>query len=282
MARAVTLSFALLAPRRLLAVDPFEIQVYDGTANAPGQPGLELHLNTVPNGRKSAPGPEVAPDRVTHLTLEPSFGMTPFWEIGGYFQTALRGDGTLTYAGIKLRSKFVVPFPEGVHYRLGVNVELSILPEAYDQSRFGSEIRPIACWENEHFIIAVNPIIDASLAAPDFAEGPSFEPALLAKAKIAGAVALGVEYYGNFGPIAHVSPWEQQEHYLYEVFDLLSVRDVELNAGVGEGLTNGSNRWTVKMIFGYVWDVGGGASLGAQARHRGRAITRAARATAAE
>jgi len=107
----------------------------------------------------------------------------------------------LTYAGIKLRSKFVVPFPEGVHYRLGVNVELSILPEAYDQSRFGSEIRPIACWENEHFIIAVNPIIDASLAAPDFAEGPSFEPALLAKAKIAGAVSLflwiGVMYWGR-------------------------------------------------------------------------------------
>jgi hypothetical protein len=28
--------------------------------------------------------------------LEPSYGVTPFWELGGYLQTALRPDGTPT------------------------------------------------------------------------------------------------------------------------------------------------------------------------------------------
>lgn len=50
-------------------------------------------------------------------------------------------------------------------------------------------------------------------------------------------------------------PLREQEHYVYEVFNLLSVKRLELNAGVGEGLTAGSNasssRW---MILGYTWD----------------------------
>ena len=35
------------------ALDPFEIQIYDGTANAAGEPGLELHLNYVARGLRS-------------------------------------------------------------------------------------------------------------------------------------------------------------------------------------------------------------------------------------
>jgi hypothetical protein len=41
------------------AVDEFEIQVYDGTANPPGVPGLELHVNRVLDGLKTAPPPEL-------------------------------------------------------------------------------------------------------------------------------------------------------------------------------------------------------------------------------
>jgi hypothetical protein len=44
-----------LPSRRASAVDPFEIQVYDGTANAPGVPGLELHLNNVSVGPRVPP-----------------------------------------------------------------------------------------------------------------------------------------------------------------------------------------------------------------------------------
>src|SRR5580693_6274454 len=83
-----------LATRTAAATDPFEIQVYDGTANAPGAPGLELHVNRVFSGLTTAPSPELPPNHQSHFTLEPSFGVLPFWEIGGYFETTLRGDGT--------------------------------------------------------------------------------------------------------------------------------------------------------------------------------------------
>ena len=43
------------------------------------------------------------------VSVEPSLGLEPWWEVGAYFQTAVRRDGTFDYAGVKLRSKFVTP-----------------------------------------------------------------------------------------------------------------------------------------------------------------------------
>ncbi len=250
----LVIGWLALVPTRAHAIDAYEIQVYDGTAHAPGVPGAELHVNTVPKGRKTSDPPELPSHAQSHFTLEPSLGVTPWWELGGYFQTTLRQDGTFTYAGVKLRSKFVTPPEWHRNWRLGVNLEVSRLPEAYDRDGWGTEVRPIAAWEDQTWLLAVNPIVDASLAGSGAADGPSFEPALMAKVKIDGKAALGIEYYASFGPIAHPSSWSEQEHYLYETFDLLSVDRLEVNAGIGEGLTQGSNDFVLKAIFGYALD----------------------------
>jgi len=236
-----------------MAVDSFEIQVYDGTANQPGSPGLELHVNRVFDGVKTAEAPELPPHHQTHLTLEPSIGVTPFLEIGGYFQTALRADGTFDYAGTKLRTKFVSPEGWLEHLRLGINLEVSLLPTPYDRSRWGGEVRPIVGWENDRWLFALNPIVGVPLGAPDASGGPTFEPAVMAKVKVRQAIAIGFEYYASFGPIASPSPWDGELQYLYEALDLLAVPHFELNAGVGEGLTNASNGFVAKVIVGYSW-----------------------------
>jgi hypothetical protein len=253
--RASLLALALvLASPRARAIDPFEIQVYDGTANDPGAPGLELHVNRVFSGLTTAASPELPQNHQSHFTLEPSLGLTPFWELGGYFETALRGDGTFDYAGVKLRSKFVTPKGWQPHLRLGVNLEVSLLPSTYDRNRWGGEIRPIVAWENERWLFAVNPIVDLSFAGPDASQGPTFQPAGMAKVKIADELALGFEYYADLGPISGFVPLRQEEHYLYEAADLLSIPHFELNAGVGEGLTAASNGFVAKIILGYEWE----------------------------
>jgi hypothetical protein len=188
-----------------LAFDPFEIQVYDGTADAPGHAGLEVHLNRHHDA--------------THLTFEPSFGVTSFWEIGGYLQTR-QGH----YEGAKLRSKFVTP--EGLlgDFRLGINFEVALEPGG----TWAGEIRPIFAFENERFLVAVNP--NVSFPA-------SFEPGAMAKVKL-GLVALGVEYYGTL----------PDEHYLLGAVDLITLRNFELNLGVG-----GGSAPVGKLIAGYVF-----------------------------
>jgi hypothetical protein len=257
MGSGLGIAWALLfATGRAHAVDPFEFQVYDGTANTPGVLGLELHLNTVPIGLStSASPPEYPQDHQSHFTLEPSLGLFPWWELGGYFETALRGDQTFDYAGVKLRNKFVTPRRWNLHWRLGLNLEFSLLPQGYDRSRWGNELRPIVAWESDHFEFALNPIIDTSLAAPDWRTGPSFEPCLMAVYKTHDEVSVGIEYYANLGPFSGVFlPLREEEHYLFEVFNLLAVKQFELNAGLGEGLTPGSSRLIFKMILGYAWE----------------------------
>jgi hypothetical protein len=259
---AVSSGLSLLLPVLAHAVDAYEIQVYDGTANEPGVPGAELHANSVPSGRKTFEPPELPSHAQSHFTLEPSFGITSWWEAGAYFQTTLREDGVFTYAGVKVRSKFVTPAGWDRKWRLGVNFEVSRLPEVYDRDRWGTEVRPIAAWEDRRWLLAVNPILDASLAGAGAADGLAFEPALMIKIKIEGKAALGIEYYANVGPIAHPLSWNDQEHYLYEAFDLLSVERLELNAGIGEGFTGASNALVLKVIVGYKLDAPEGEGHG--------------------
>jgi hypothetical protein len=239
---------------RSRASDPFEIQVYDGTANPAGVPGLELHVNDWATGQREATAPEAPLHGQLHWTLEPSFGVAPYWELGAYLQIAARTDaGVVDWAGVKLRSKFVTPPGWNARWRLGLNLEISYLPETYDRSRWGSEVRPIVAWQNDVWLFVVNPILDQSLASPGASDGPLFEPAAKFWRSL-GPFALGLEYYGTLGPVTSPLPLRDQEHYIFEVVDLLHIDDVELNVGIGEGLTPASAGIVIKAIVGYEFD----------------------------
>jgi hypothetical protein len=247
------LACLLIAPQ-VVAGDPFEIQVYDATANAAGVPGLELHLNDWATGNRTATPPEAPLHGQFHATLEPSLGLTSFWELGAYLQGAVRADdGVVDWAGAKLRSKFVTPPTWDRHWRLGVNFEVSYLPPTYDHDRWGSEVRPIVAWHDRNWLFAFNPILDQPLFGTDASRGPSFQPALKV-ARTVGPVAVGFEYYATLGPPSAILPWRDEEQQVFEVVDLLSIEHLEVNLGVGEGLTQASEGIVVKAIVGYEFD----------------------------
>jgi hypothetical protein len=266
MSRCRLLAVAVAAgwiagPRPARAVDPFEIQVYDGTADAPGTPGLELHANTVAAGPATPAAGARDPGGESHLTLEPSFGVLSVWELGAYLQTAVRADGRYEYAGAKLRSKLVTPPGWRPHLRLGVNVEVALLPETYDPERAGGEVRPIVAWEDPRWLLAANPILDFGFTAAAWHGGPGFEPAVALKRKLAlhgGALglALGLEYYAGFGPLWAPLAWRQQDQRLFQTADL-AWGPFDLNLGVGEGLTPATEALVIKMIAGYSFGAAG-------------------------
>ena len=236
------------------AVDAYEIQVYDGTANAPGQAGIELHINSVASGRRTAVAPELPPHHQSHLTAEPSLGLTRWWELGAYLQAAVRASGEPDFVGVKLRSKFVWPAARPGPFRWGVNLEVGELSPRDDPHRWGAEVRPIAAYTTPQgrFAFAFTPILDFSLAGPDAEQFPSFEPALSALFVVDGLVSAGLEYYGELGPLGHPLPRAEQQHSVFQVVNVLRWRRIELNLGVGEGLTAASNRFVAKMILGFL------------------------------
>jgi hypothetical protein len=243
----------LILPSVARAVDPFEIQVYDATVAPPRTVGAELHVNSVVSGSRASVPPELPAHHQSHFTLEPSVGLTDWWEVGAYLQTALLPDGSFEYAGSKLRTKFVAPARAASAFHFGVNLEVSRLPEHYDRDKWGAEIRPIVTWSSARgaAYVSINPILDISLAGMGASDPPSFEPAATVCYVVEGLMSVGLEYYANFGPIGRWSPVGEQEHYLFEVVNVLRWKRIEINAGVGEGLTDVSNPFVAKAILGF-------------------------------
>jgi len=238
----------LLLPDSARASDAFEIQVYDAEINQPLQPSLELHYNHVFEGSSFPEYPnQIPPDHLNHLTLEPALGITRYLEVGGYLQFAIDSQAEGYWAGAKLRTKWVVPEGTWEHWRLGVNLEVSHIPHEFEPNAWSAEVRPILGYEAGRWVYYINPILGWALSGANGV--PDFEPAAKIRWDTGLGFGVGIEYYGDIGQLNAVPPVSQQEHYLFLVGDLLN-GPLELNLGVGYGLTNASNRWVMKLILG--------------------------------
>jgi len=238
------------APSVAQALDIFEIQVYEGDINQPGQPGLELHTNFIAAGRAQATFPgESVPDRTLHLTLEPSFGVLPFWELGAYLEFATApGRSQTNFGGYKLRSKLVVPHERTGRFTLGLNFEVGRGVAVLGSDSWDTEVRPIISWWRGRWFVAVNPIIGWALTG-DTAAAPALEPCAKVRFDAGHQVGVGVEYYAGLGRLGSMPSFAEQQHVAYLVGDLLD-GPVELNIGIGRGLSAATDAWTVKAIVG--------------------------------
>ena len=235
---------ALLASSGAVAQDRFEIQVYDSEVAGAGAPGLELHANA---SRHRNGVRDDSPNQLLRVTLEPHLGVFGWGELGGYLQGALRSGGSIDFAGAKLR--FKARWPEKLWGGLGlaVNFELSAIPRRYEESVWGSEVRPILDLRAGPLYLALNPILATDLAGP-LAGHPQLEPGAKAAFFLGEQLSLGVEYYAGLGPLDAFLEAGGQSHKLFAVVDF-SGPVFALNAGVGRGFA-AAEPWEVKAIFG--------------------------------
>src|SRR5262249_27115017 len=156
---------------------------------------------------KSGPGALLPTDKVVHLTLEPHLGLTDWAELGAYLQSALRPDGSFDYAGTKLRFKARLPHRlADDHLGLALNLELSAIPGAYSESRFGSELRPIADAYFGPMYFSINPIVGVDFDGDARGE-PELEPAAKAEVLLLERhLGFGGEYYSALGPVNALLP----------------------------------------------------------------------------
>lgn len=247
---------AALAPGIARAEDLFEIQVYDGAINAPGDAGLELHANYAFRARTTAPGPrEVPPDRVLRTTLEPSLGVLEWLELGAYLQGFLPPSGGAEWGGWKLRTKFILPASYGLPVRLGLNVEVGKVPSTVAPDPWGMEIRPILAWEPGRWLFAVNPNLDVPLSGPSGGT-PELEPKLKVAWDTRLGFLVGAEWYAGLGPVNHLAAPRDQSHMVFGVVDLANrpgepEGSWELQVALGGGVTDAASLGlAAKVIVG--------------------------------
>ncbi|QOZ30940.1 hypothetical protein [Bradyrhizobium sp. CCBAU 53421] len=230
-----------------------EIQVYNAGIAAVGQLTVQQHLNYVGIGQKDPPFPGGFPSNHSlNGTPEFAYGMTDWWELGLYLPFAVQDRQFLSDA-FKLRTVFVSPNADKRNLFYGINFELSYEMPKFAQTRWGLEIRPIIGVRNADYEFIVNPIVDVGFGRYGEAD---FAPAARVARKLKDDVYVGLEYYADFGKIGAFSPLAEQQHTLFAVTDF-KVGDVDIDFGVGYGLTRASDRLVVKTIIGYAFPVPG-------------------------
>jgi hypothetical protein len=137
----------------------------------------------------------------------------------------------------------VVPDAEKRSFFYGINFELSYETPPFSQTPWALEIRPIIGVRNKDWEFIVNPIVDVDFSATG---QTVFAPAVRLARNLGEDRFIGMEYYENLGRLGNDQ--------LYAVIDFkLGKVDVEL--GIGYGLTVESDRLVAKAIIGYAFPV---------------------------
>lgn len=226
---------------------PDEIQVYTDEINRPGQWGLELHVNATPAGNKIPDYPgEITTNHGLRVTPEISYGLNDDWEAGLYVPAVRSANGGYYLAGARARMKWIpVKGPGGF---AGANLELYKVDKKFDSADTGAELRFIGGYDGRDWLFAVNPVLNWGLGAQG--GGADGSLGLKLARKTSEEFSVGAEYYSDFGKIRAVLPYTQQSNTLYGVVDYVS-EDFDFNFGIGRGLTNSADNWTIKSIIGF-------------------------------
>lgn len=223
-----------------------EIQVYDGGLSPSGILNLTLHNNFVARG-VDTPAFEggVTADKSWNGVPEWAYGVTRWFEAGLYLPLYTHDkDQGWGLDGFKLRTLFAVPDADDRTFVYGANFEFSFNAKRWDSTRFTSEIRPILGWHLNAVDVIVNPIVDT---AYDGLKNLEFVPATRVAVKVNRTWQLAAEEYSDFGKVSAFLPASEQAHQLYFVVDRAGRIDIE--AGIGFGLTSASDAVTFKLIL---------------------------------
>jgi hypothetical protein len=229
-----------------------EIQVYDAAIAEEGKFDLTWHNNFTPVGvtTPAFPGGLLA-DKSWNGVPEWAYGAANWLEAGLYLplysigKRDPNGGTSAELDGFKLRLLSVVPHARDRQFFYGVNFEFSFNAAHWDSARFTSEVRPIVGWHLRRVDLIVNPILDT---AYDGLKNVDFAPATRVAYNCTKTWTAALEAYDDFGPLHQFRPASQQSHQLYGVVDH-SAKFLNLEAGVGVGLTKGSDRLTLKLLL---------------------------------
>ncbi|MGH8765312.1 MAG: hypothetical protein ACRET8_06310 [Burkholderiales bacterium] len=254
--RTLIAGLALLAAAHAArAVLPDEIQVYTDDVNAPGELGMELHVNTTPSGRRTPDFPnEVTPHHGLRVTPEFSLGLAPGVDAGLYLPMTRDAEGRVLFGGPKVRLKWLPlrPPEDGAGWFAGLNGEYAWLNANFETTTRSFELRPILGWRDTRWLFSMNPVLDRALNGPDRGGRPEFAPAFKAARSVASGLALGLEYYADLGPLGRPLPHSQQAHTLYAAMEW-EHGPVPIHFAIGRGLTDATDKWTVKAILEFAF-----------------------------
>ena len=246
------LAVLLCCAARVPAQDPFEIHIYEYEPLSHGEYSLEAHFNLDPQGSAARDGTLLPTHDQTHLTMEPTFGLSENFAVGFMFLNAWEPGYTPQFAGWRVLPHFYAPESWRLPVRLGFVSEFSFQKTRYEENSRRVELRPILDREFSRWQVVFNPVFERPLHGPGTAHGWNFEPAMLLRWKRA-KFSPSLEYYGEVESI-DIRPRAQPEvHQLFAGGDWHAGPVFSVNLGVGFDLGHRGPGVVLKSRLEWDW-----------------------------
>ena len=124
---------------------------------------------------------------------------------------------------------------------------------AAEENPFGLELRPIAETSIGKFTLVGNFAFVDPFSGPGAHKGFQFSPSGEIEYDLSRWITPAIEYYGDMGAIAALPSVQRQQHFIVPAANLNLIDRLELNLGVGIGLTRASNGVFLKSIVGWTF-----------------------------
>lgn len=248
---------SLLAAPVVRAQGNYEIQVYGADTVEPKNLMVEVHSNFTPNGQKYLIDGVYPTNHQEHETLELTYGINDWSEVGFYVFTSEQVGYGVQWVGDHIRPR--VRVPTKWHWPVGVSLstEVGYQRAVYSPDTWTWEIRPIVDKTLGRWYLAFNPALEKTIHGPDTRNGLSFAPGVKVGYDVTKKVNVGLEYYADYGQIGAFDSLHDQQQQIFAVTDLSVSPKWEINFGVGVGPTAGTDHIIVKGILGRRFDFGG-------------------------
>ena len=225
---------------------PEEIEVYRDDVAPLHAFSLEVNQNYVASGsRDDERDGDLSPVHLYRVTPELNYGIAKDWELGALVEGTARG-GAFDVHGVEAHIRYIAPRPEESPWYWGFNFETGFTDKHLEERPVTFELRGIAGYEGKRWIVAFNPTFE-SAANSQAADPVTFELQGKLGYKVTEKLILGVESFNEFGRVQDFGPLGQQPQMLYATADY-EWRGLDLNLGVGRGLTSSSDGWTIKTV----------------------------------
>ena len=256
VARIIALSLCMAAmlatARPSHAIDFYEIEIYDTDTAPAGHLQLELHSNTTSTATGQLAKSQMDVYQV-HETLEGTYGVVRWLEVGQYFATAKLSNGDYEYSGSRTKIHFGIPQTFEWPVQFGGNIELDYMRRAAEVNPLTLELRPIAGANYKDFRLVADFAFIDPFSGPQAHRGFQFEPSGELIYKLNQWVSPALEYYGDMGALQPLPKVQEQQHFIVPALNFDFIPQLELNLGVGIGVTRVSNGVFLKSIIGWTF-----------------------------
>jgi hypothetical protein len=136
----------------------------------------------------------------------------------------------------------------------GGNIELDYMRFAAEDNPLTLELRPILESRIRHFDIVANLAFEKPFSGHGTHLGVQFDPSgEVVYNNLLRWLSPAVEYYGDMGAIEQLPALQSQQHFIVPAVNHDLDPRLEINLGVGFGLTRASNGVFIKSIFGWTF-----------------------------